>query len=239
MYDDFSESLAALSVYFAGDTSLSETLERVAELTLKAVGSAAFAGITMIVEGQERTAVFTDQRSPELDQAQYDTNSGPCVDAFHVGEIFTIDDTRTESRWPEFCRAADAAGIRSMLSLPLSVNGGTVGALNLYAVAPESFPLEVRDRAAQFAMPAAVVLANAQAYWDARQLSARLSDAMSFRAVIEQAKGVLIAAQGCTADEAFDLLVKASQRENIKLREIASRIVGRASSGTSVDGDEG
>ncbi len=79
-----------------------------------------------------------------------------------------------------------------------------------------------------FASQAAIVLANAQAYWDAREMSAGLTEAMKSRAVIEQAKGMLMAAQGCDEDTAFDFLVKASQRENLKLRDIAQRIVDRA-----------
>jgi AmiR/NasT family two-component response regulator len=76
-----------------------------------------------------------------------------------------------------------------------------------------------------FASQAAIVLANAQAYWDARELSSGLSEAMKHRAVIEQAKGMLMAAQGCDEDAAFQLLISASQRENVKLREVALRIV--------------
>lgn len=55
--------------------------------------------------------------------------------------------------------------------------------------------------------------------------SERLGEAMRHRAAIEQAKGMLMVTQGCSADDAFDLLVRASQRENVKLREIARRMV--------------
>ncbi len=72
------------------------------------------------------------------------------------------------------------------------------------------------------------MLANAQAYWDARHLSEQLGQAMQFRAVIEQAKGVLMATGGRNADEAFQLLVRASQRENRKLRDVAADLVERA-----------
>jgi AmiR/NasT family two-component response regulator len=72
------------------------------------------------------------------------------------------------------------------------------------------------------------VLANAQAYWDARELSSGLTEAMRYRAVIEQAKGILMGAEGCDEDAAFQILVRASQRENLKLREIAQRLVASA-----------
>ena len=72
---------------------------------------------------------------------------------------------------------------------------------------------------------------NASAYWQATQLSEQLGQAMQSRAVIEQAKGILMArSPHLEADEAFDLLRKASQRENVKLRDIAQRIVDRRQS---------
>src|SRR3954462_10926407 len=98
------ESLAALSRFFVGDGTLEETLQRVTDLTVDAVDGADMAGITMIVEGRQRTAVFTDDLAPEIDQTQYDTGEGPCIAAFHTGEIHTIDDTRDDGRWPEFRR---------------------------------------------------------------------------------------------------------------------------------------
>jgi len=70
-----------------------------------------------------------------------------------------------------------------------------------------------------------VVLANARAFWAASDLAAGLETAMSNRAVIEQAKGMLMAAERCTADEAVAKLVEASQRDNVKLREVARHIV--------------
>ena len=71
-------SLAALSRFFVGDGTLQETLTRVADLTVEAVPPAELVGITMLVEGRNRTAIFTDETAPEVDQAQYDSGEGPC-----------------------------------------------------------------------------------------------------------------------------------------------------------------
>jgi AmiR/NasT family two-component response regulator len=97
--------------------------------------------------------------------------------------------------------------------------------MNLYATEERAFKPEDRHISAQFASQAAIVLANSQAYWDVRNLGEHLAQAMRSRAGIEQAKGILMAAEHCTEDEAFDMMVRASQRENTKLRDIASRIV--------------
>ena len=223
------DSLSTLSRFFVGDGTLEETLTRVSELTVDAVPAADVAGITMMVEGRERTAVFTDKAAPEIDQAQYDTGEGPCLDAFRMQQIFEIGSMKEDGPWPAFRAAALAHGIHSSLSLPLVVDKESVGAMNLYAYESHAFQAADRDTGAVFASQAAIVLANSQAYWDAYSLSERLGEAMKSRAVIEQAKGMLMAAQGCDEALAFELLVQASQRENVKLRDIAKRIVANAS----------
>lgn len=222
------QSLAALSRFFVGDGTLQETLDRVAHLAVAAVADAEMAGITMLVEGRAKTAVFTDDEAPQIDAAQYQTGVGPCLDAFRYQHVFRIDDTTKDDRWRPFSEAAAAYGVRSVLSMPLVAHHEGVGALNFYAREPDAFSTDDAELASQFATYAAIVLANAQAYWDAHQLSQGLSEAMKSRATIEQAKGILMGAQRCSADEAFQILVRASQRGNRKLRDIAEQIVATA-----------
>jgi GAF domain-containing protein len=221
-----------LSRFFVGDGTLEQTLTRVADLTVEAVGPADLAGITMIVEGKQRTAIFTDEAAPEIDQAQYDTGDGPCLQAFSERLTTRVDSTLEPGPFPEFRRAAAAHGIRSTLSLPMLVDKKAVGAMNLYSTRERAFGNEDVETGTLFASQAAIVLANAQAYWDARELSSGLSEAMKNRAVIEQAKGILMGAEGFDEDAAFEVLVRASQRENTKLREVARRIVDNAINGS-------
>ena len=221
-------SLAALSRFFVGDGTIQETLERVSNLTVDAIPAAEMVGITMLVEGRQRTAVFTDSEATEIDQAQYDTGEGPCLQAFHDGRIVEIESTSEPGEWAQFRKVAAAHGIGSTLSFPLLVDGTAVGALNLYGRPERAFTGHDREVGTNFAAQAAIVLANAHAYWDAHDLSVRLGESMRNRAVIEQAKGMLMAAQGIDETAAFDMLVAASQRENVKLRDIARRIVDDA-----------
>jgi GAF domain-containing protein len=217
-------SVAALTQYFVGDATLGETLTRVAELTASAVPPADLVGITMMVQGQVGTYVFTHPEIPEIDRAQYEHGAGPCVDAFHSGETFLIRSTDTDPRWPAFCKVAREHGVRSTLSLPMIVNR-PLGAMNLYSYADDAFTEPHVAAGEGFAAQAAYLLANAQAYWDARSLSENLASAMQSRSVIEQAKGVIVNAQGTSPDEAFKILIAQSQHENVKLRDIAARIV--------------
>ena len=202
--------LAALSQYFVGDKSMTETLTRVSEMTVAAIPGADFAGITMMVDGQPATGVYTDAASPEIDQAQYDTGDGPCLQAFRSGEIQAIESTSDDGPWPAFRVACVEHGIYSTLSLPLVVDGNAVGAMNLYATSASAFDGRDLELSRLFAAQAAVVLANAQAYWDARRLSEQLGNALENRSEIEQAKGIIMSATRCSADEAFAQLVRQS-----------------------------
>ena len=223
------ESLDSLSQFFVGEATLQQALQKVADLVCRTVPAADMAGITMLVEGRPKTAIYTDELAPEIDTSQYETGIGPCLDAFRHQQVFRIDSTEKDDRWPAFSEAAAAHGIRSTVSLPLLAHHEGVGALNLYSRTEAAFSEEDEKVGMAFAAQAGIALANAQAYWDARQLSENLAEAMKSRATIEQAKGILMAARRCDADEAFQILVRASQRENRKLREVAARIVEGAS----------
>jgi GAF domain-containing protein len=224
-----SEAVAALTQYFVGDATMGETLTRVAELATTTVPQAEFVGITMMVDGRVGTYVFTHPTVQEIDRAQYETGDGPCLDAYRDGIVVPIESTETETRWRKFCRVAYDNGILSTISLPMKPSPDrTIGAMNLYAREPYAFGDEDAQIAQMFAQQAAFVLANAQAYWDARELHENLEAAMTHRAVIEQAKGMIMAALGCDEDRAFQVLSQQSQNENIKLREIARRVVDDA-----------
>lgn len=225
----FEEAVASLTRYFVGDQTLGETLHQVAELTTQAVSVADHVGITLLVDGKLKTSVFTHPEVPEIDRAQYRTGDGPCVDAYRTGIAYMIDSTRESGRWQEFRDSAERHGVLSTLSLPLLTQGGPIGALNLYSEIEHAFDEAQRRVAELFATQAAFVLANVQAYWDARSLSENLTQAMESRAVIEQAKGIIMSTMRCDPDAAWQLLKTQSQAQNIKIREIATEIVNNAS----------
>jgi GAF domain-containing protein len=225
--DPITEGVLALSRFFVGDDTLGGTLTRVAELARDAVG-ADMAGITMLVEGRPSTGVFTDPVAPHVDTEQYRTGRGPCLDAFREQRIFRIDDTATNEQWPEFATLAASVGIITTLSLPLAGPGEPIGALNFYSRRRGAFAEEHTGDVGTLAAQAAIVLANANAYHDARQLNDNLNQALTSRRTIDYAIGLLMSSGGRSPEEAFQVLVRASQRENRKLRDIAAEIVAGA-----------
>jgi GAF domain-containing protein len=220
------QSLRALTQFLVNDGTLGDTLRRVSEMAC-AVTPAAYAGITLMVEGKAQTGVFTHPDAPEIDEAQYQSGEGPCMYAFRDQTVYRIESTATDERWPEFARTALSHNIHSTLSLPLTARGEGLGALNLYAQTDGAFSESHEQLAIIFADQASIVLANAQVYWDARELGENLSEAIKTREVISQAVGILMAVGGRSPDAAFKMLSSASQRENRKVRDIASEIVTR------------
>ncbi|MBU2666905.1 ANTAR domain-containing protein [Actinoplanes bogorensis] len=111
------------------------------------------------------------------------------------------------------------------LSLELPISAEVTGTLDIYGRAGDEFEDEDAVRAKAFAGWAAVAIANAHAYFHAVTLAAQLREAMSSRAVIEQAKGVIMAQRRCKPDEAFAFLTRASQDSNHKVRDVAAALV--------------
>jgi GAF domain-containing protein len=129
-------------------------------------------------------------------------------------------------RWRIFAELAERAGMHSVWSLPLKVRDRTTGALNLYSAAAEGVEGSSAETSRLLAREASVVLANASALMTAEQANHQLLEALMTRDVIGQAKGILMAREGLSADEAFDVMRRASQRTNRKLRDMAAEIVG-------------
>jgi GAF domain-containing protein len=225
---EFVEQLVGLSRSIDVDATVA--LQRIADLAVAQLDGCDMAGVTMVHGTEGTTAVFTDQAAPEIDEAQYRTGHGPCLDAYRTGSILRIDETLEDDRWPEFTAAATDHGIRSTLSLPLRADQGVIGALNLYSRTPQAFA-ENEQMATVFVAHAAAALANAQAYSAERTLSEQLRTALESRAVIEQAKGVLMRDHQCDAEEAFEILKRTSQHTNRKLRDVAATVVADAISG--------
>ena len=225
--DAVRDAVDAVALFLVAEVSLGQTLERIAVLARDAVGQTTAVGLTMLDDGERpATRVFTDEISPRVDQGQYDDGDGPCLTAYREGRIVLVEDTRrVADEWPSFSRRAMQDGVRSTLSLPLVAGADHMGVMNLYTVGPRPFVADDVTDGQLFATQASVVLANARAYWASFDLAAGLQTALESRAVIDQAKGKLMALSNCSADEAFQLLVKASQRENVRLRDVARRIV--------------
>ena len=223
MEERLMRAMSVVQEFVEGSGDLEGTLAEVTALATDVLG-ADMAGLSIRDDrGRPSTIVYTDRMVPEIDQTQYDFDRGPCLDAARTHTVFEVKDTRSEERWPEFAASAAAHGMHSSLSMPVVAAGGGLGALNFYDRRVSYFDTEKRRLAQLFAGQCAV----AGLFWGTANEATNLATAMASRAVIEQAKGVLMATTGCSPGDAFDLLRQQSQLENRKLREIAQEIVDR------------
>jgi len=218
------EQLGRLSLR---ELSMESLLQSVADLTKSVMPGSPEASVCLLIRDRPITVVTTGDMATELDETQYDRGHGPCMHAARTGQVVVIPDTRTEQRWPDYTPKAVEHGNLSSLSIPLPIDADdkVTGALNIYARRPEAFDDESRAVGLRFAPYAGVAAGNLYAYQSARDMAANLQAALESRAVIDQAKGILMERYKVTPDQAFQLLARASMHSNRKLRDVADELV--------------
>ncbi|MGK5679782.1 GAF and ANTAR domain-containing protein [Actinoplanes sp. URMC 104] len=218
----FDERLATIARELLHEPDVQHTVQRVVEAAATHLGSEVFASVSLVKKRRRvETPASSDDRALRADQLQYDLAEGPCLDAIWEQETFQIDDMTTDERYPRWTRAVvEQTGLRSSLSLQLFTNReqNSLGALNLYSTRPGMFDSDVRGDAMAFAAQAAIAVSSAAT-------EEHLRSAMSTRTVIGQAQGILIERFKITPNQAFTVLSRLSTDSNVKLHEVARRLV--------------
>ena len=199
-------------------------LDQVAVLAASVV-PASSCGITMRRDHQAATVATSDGFAAAVDEIQYGRGQGPCLQAMHTGQIITVTDLATDDRWGEYRIHALTYGVRSSLSLPLTVNGDTRGALNLYTRIANSFGNAETARGQAFAQQAATALSIVLRNADQTVLETQLREALATREIVDQAIGIIMGQRRIPATHAFAILREVSQARNRKLRDIAADLI--------------
>ncbi len=212
--DEFAE--LALSLHEG--SSLEETVERVLEFAVKAL-SCSYAGVILVHEkARVETVAATHPVVADLDRIQLESGEGPDLEVIADRHGVLVPDVRTEQRWPSWARAVDAAGVRSMLGTRLYTSRTTIGSLNFYDTEPDRFGPEDVDVAHMLARHAAVAM-------DTARDNEHLWKAIDARNLVGQAQGMLMERFGIDADQAFAVLRRYSQDNNLKLHVVAQRLI--------------
>ncbi|MGY2083566.1 ANTAR domain-containing protein [Blastococcus sp. SYSU DS0539] len=220
------DALRELSRVTLGGRELADVLGEITRIAARAIPGAESVSTTLVRGDTAFTAAHHGAMSLEADELQYAENGGPCIDAGRGGVVLRIDDVHTEERWPTYMARVRETAVRSSLSVPLPYQGASIGALNVYSAQPAAFASPDSLAAGLgTAELIAVAVANADAHARLADDARNMRIAMESRAVIEQAKGVLMAQRHVDAEQAFEILRQASQRYNRKLRDIAAGIV--------------
>lgn len=223
--DEVTDALADLDVVLADEDNLDQVLQRCAEQLVLVVPGANMTSVTLVRDGAWETVAWTSDMVRVVDQDQYTAGDGPCLEAARTGQIVRAGHDEAERRWPAFTRSARAAGLYSYLSCPLFIDEEFAGSLNLYSEQPDGYADFDEALLRLYVTVARSAIANARQYARARDVAAQLHSALESRAVIDQAIGVLMARRGGSAEQAFAELSRWSQNTNIKLRDIAARLV--------------
>lgn len=229
-YMEPADAFARLGRIKLSETDLDGVFYQIADLAKRAIPGASEVSVTLVPDKGAYTPAFTGDLALDLDETQYKLGHGPCLDAAHSTSTQHVADMAGENRWPDWTRRAREAGACSSLSIGLPVQEAVTGALNIYATKPHAFDEDALAVAQTFASYAEVAMANAYLYNAKTTLAQHMEVAMRSRAVIEQAKGIIMGDRRCSADEAFTILTKLSQDTNRKLREVAVLLVERSTS---------
>jgi transcriptional regulator with GAF, ATPase, and Fis domain len=156
------------------------------------------------------------------------TGEGPCQSAYEQRTTIAVLDQSNDARWPDYRAGALKLGLSSVVAVPVQIGDMTMGALNFYSREVGFGGSDTIWAAELLAAAVAAVMHETDLKLELESLSGQLRSALESRATIDQAKGIVMARQHCTPEEAFELLVKISSRTNVKLREVARRVVAEA-----------
>jgi GAF domain-containing protein len=223
------DDLSELTTWIHGTRPLVDVLDRVATIGLGAIDGSDEVSVVLVATPHEGTIGATSDVGHRLDERQRELGRGPCLDAAYGGSVVLVDDLAIDERWPRYGPSAVDLGIHSSISAPLPVQEHVVGAVDWYSHEPSTFAERHFQPALDFAARVAVVVTNAHLFGSMKDMADHMQMAMQSRAVIEQAKGVIMATSRCEPDAAFQSLVEQSQFENRKLRDVAEEIVSRQS----------
>ncbi len=205
--------------------SLQSVLQTVTDLAARVLPGEAATSVTIVSEDRASTVAASAALARELDEVQYTHGGGPCLEAATTGHVVELLDTTADDRWAPFPRLAAERGCRSVMSFPLPPQELISGGLNVYARTVHPLDERTRQLAARFAAYAVVPVSNMYLYRSALEQVGHLRAALDSRAVIDQAKGILMERHKLTADQAFSALARVSMESNTKVRDVAERFV--------------
>ena len=218
--------MTSLQAQRAHEAALDATLRVVTGLANGTVDGADGVSISLRRAGRMMTIAATDATVVQMDDHQYETGQGPCLSAAGEGNAFLVESLAEEERWPAFVPRALEQGITSVLSTPLVVGGGPVGALNVYS-SSRRFGNHEQEICAVFAEAASSLLAGASPAAEPvdDQLATRIREALTTRDRIARAQGVLIARQGVTVLEAAAELHRSARSTDRSVDEAAAALL--------------
>src|ERR1700761_7502644 len=222
LIDDLARDAADL--LSVGNSGPMRSLNRLADLAVREVAGCCGATAMLFRDRELAGLTSTHPDLAELAEYQLRAGYGPAIQALREGQPVGVRDTLRDTRWPDYMTEALCRGVRSTLALVHEFPPMTV-VLSIASVRSEAFESEQVPFAETLAAFGGAVLANASAYGEAQREAVQLRNAVESRAVVDQAKGVLMHALGCSADEALERMRRVSQTQHVKVTDVARQVV--------------
>lgn len=232
-------AVAALSQLRAEQGLSQDVLHRVVDRARAAVPSATSISLHLGSPLEPEGIASTAPAAAHADGLQVMAGEGPCASAYHDRVTVVSAALREDDRWPRFAARLERDDVTSVLSIPLESDDAVLGAFNCYSDASNAFDERDLRVVELLAHTVAAVITSLRQKDELRVLTDQLHAALDSRAVIDQAKGVIMANRGVSSEAAFEHLRELSQRTNVKVREVAQLVVDQAVAAGRDAGDVG
>ena len=199
-------------------------LTDIAALRLSRTGTA-FCSITLRRHRRGVTFAYSDPEAALWDEVQYGRDDGPCLEAMRTGLIVATGDLWAERRWRAYVDHVQGTGPRSLMAVPIPLQGEAAAALNCYSTRPDAFMDQDLELASSVAADVSSSVRIALRMATESELAADLSAALGSRTAINLAAGIVMGQSHCTQEEAMAILIQASNHRNQKLRDVAREVI--------------
>jgi transcriptional regulator with GAF, ATPase, and Fis domain len=227
--DELAAQTARIADLLLSRDTAKEGVQALAQALKEAIPGTAGAGVSLIdTRGRRISTASTDAIILQADQLQYELGQGPCLTAWAQEATMTMEDSRTEHRWPAWTRTIADLPLRSAISTPLATPDGAIGALKVYSPAPNGFGPTSARLLELLARPAALILANAQARDTAQRLSEGIIATLGARDATGTATGIIMERLHINRDQALAALITAARQRKQPVHLLAQEIIDGA-----------
>lgn len=224
--EDVHRAMTELGELRFGATPVEETMHRIVQTTHR-IFHVDGAGLMLVdAEQQLRNVAVSDARFEHLERLQLEHDEGPCMSAFEDKQLVCSEDLAEDSRWPSFTKAALDNGVRAVLASPIPYNQQAIGVVGVLSEDRRPWAPEAELALLAFTDLAALLIASMLRAEQQTEIAGQLQGALDSRAVIERAKGILMAQRGLTAREAFQRLRAQARHERRRVTDVADEVAG-------------
>jgi PAS domain S-box-containing protein len=207
-------------------TNPSGFLTAMADICQDVIGPAASVSINIGPPVAPENLASDAKLAQRMDALQMQADEGPCQEAWERAELVLTNNLDTDARWPKLADLAATEHVVSVLAIPVPVGSAEpLGVINAYATEPDAFTDLDAHTGDLLSSAVAAVIHQVDEHQRLTKLADQLEEALTSRAVIDQAKGILMGRYHCDSDQAFQRLVRVSRNQNIKLRDLARILV--------------